>query len=396
LVTVHYHPQGLPNDITDNTTASVDMIPTVSAVNPNEGIQGETLDVILTGSQLDLVNAVDFGAGITVNSFTIDSSTQISATITIDAAAAVGLRDVTVANPTGSDTLVDGFTVQQPQTSVNTATGTGVAAFTASSGSITNLTALSQSQLTCGTPPPYYFPHGFFSFTVPFIPPSSTVTITIILPSPVPPITQYWKCQNGTWVDCTSLLGDNDGDNLLTLTITDGGLGDADGLANGTITDPGGPCFASGTAIRRYEGASTGDLAVRRTPPNLKAKYIAVTPKAAQVNQPITITTNVVNEGEISGSHVVALTINGKVEQTRTVTVGPGATRQVSFTIAKAGPGSYQVSIGNQRSAFVVAGPQKPQPSQTTGGLAMGLATLILVVLSGLFIITLRQRMRNG
>ena len=28
--------------------------------------------------------------------------------------------------------------------------------------------------------------------------------------------TQYWKCINGQWVDVTSLLGDNDGDNVLT------------------------------------------------------------------------------------------------------------------------------------------------------------------------------------
>jgi hypothetical protein len=92
----------------------------------------------------------------------------------------------------------------------------------------------------------------------------------------------------------------------------------------------------------------------------------------------------------------VALTINGKVEQTRTVTVGAGATRQVSFTVSKAEPGSYQVSIGNQRSTFLVAGPQKAQRSQNTSGFVMGLATLVLVVISGLFIITLRRRMRSG
>ena len=38
----------------------------------------------------------------------------------------------------------------------------------------------------------------------------------------------------------TSLLGDNDGDNVLTLTLTDGGLGDDDGECNGEIVEPGG------------------------------------------------------------------------------------------------------------------------------------------------------------
>ena len=34
---------------------------------------------------------------------------------------------------------------------------------------------------------------------------------------------------------------DDDGDNVLTLTLTDGGLGDDDGLPNGEIVDLGGP-----------------------------------------------------------------------------------------------------------------------------------------------------------
>ena len=38
---------------------------------------------------------------------------------------------------------------------------------------------------------------------------------------------------------CQLLLGSDDGDNVLTLTITDGGPGDADGVANGQIVDPG-------------------------------------------------------------------------------------------------------------------------------------------------------------
>ena len=36
-------------------------------------------------------------------------------------------------------------------------------------------------------------------------------------------------------------MGSNDGDDTITLTLTDGGTGDADGIANGIIVDPGGP-----------------------------------------------------------------------------------------------------------------------------------------------------------
>jgi len=36
-------------------------------------------------------------------------------------------------------------------------------------------------------------------------------------------------------------VGSNDGNNVITITLVDGGLGDDDGLSNGVIVDPGGP-----------------------------------------------------------------------------------------------------------------------------------------------------------
>jgi hypothetical protein len=36
-------------------------------------------------------------------------------------------------------------------------------------------------------------------------------------------------------------MGSNDGDNVITITLQDGGIGDADGVANGKIVDLGGP-----------------------------------------------------------------------------------------------------------------------------------------------------------
>jgi len=41
-------------------------------------------------------------------------------------------------------------------------------------------------------------------------------------------------------------VGDNDGDTVITITLTDGGLGDDDKTANGVIVDDGGPSLPSG------------------------------------------------------------------------------------------------------------------------------------------------------
>jgi len=128
---------------------------------------------------------------------------------------------------------------------LHTATGTGPAVFDADKGVIENLSSVAQGALSCPPEgkPDLVFPHGFFSFSVTGLTPCQheTVVVTITLPSAVPTDTQYWKCHDGAWIDVTSLLGDNDGDNVLTLTLTDGGLGDADGECNGVIVDPGGP-----------------------------------------------------------------------------------------------------------------------------------------------------------
>jgi len=97
----------------------------------------------------------------------------------------------------------------------------------------------------CPNPPALDFPHGWFSFIIEGLAPGEVATVTIILPGNMPDTTQYWKCgptvanPANHWYQIP--LGDNDGDNVVTITITDGGDGDDDLIANGIIPEPGGP-----------------------------------------------------------------------------------------------------------------------------------------------------------
>ena len=89
------------------------------------------------------------------------------------------------------------------------------------------------------------FEHGLLSFELEDLTPGETVTIDITYPTPIAQGVQYFKIiddgsGNDIWIDATSLLSSDDGDNILTLTITDGGFGDDDGEANGKVSDPGG------------------------------------------------------------------------------------------------------------------------------------------------------------
>jgi autotransporter-associated beta strand protein len=84
------------------------LAPAVSGVSPSVGAATGGTAVIITGTDLEGATAVDFGAT-AASSFTIDSSTQITAT---DAAGTVGTVDVTVTTPGGTSTTssADQFT----------------------------------------------------------------------------------------------------------------------------------------------------------------------------------------------------------------------------------------------------------------------------------------------
>jgi len=74
-------------------------VPHLVAVSPDSGAQGATLDVTITGVKLDeygTLHSVDLGSGITVNTASVVSATEIAANISIDGAATTGLRDLTV------------------------------------------------------------------------------------------------------------------------------------------------------------------------------------------------------------------------------------------------------------------------------------------------------------
>jgi hypothetical protein len=73
--------------------------PFISNVNPTIGAQGQTLDVVVTGTFTNfLLGALsaNFGSHITVNSVTPNTATQVTINVSIDFVAAVGGRSVTL------------------------------------------------------------------------------------------------------------------------------------------------------------------------------------------------------------------------------------------------------------------------------------------------------------
>ena len=88
--------------------------PTITAINPNSCCQGtDNLNIVITGTNFQNGATVTFsGTGITINSTTVDSDTQITLEIDVTSTAEASSRNVTVTNPDSrSGTLEDGFTV---------------------------------------------------------------------------------------------------------------------------------------------------------------------------------------------------------------------------------------------------------------------------------------------
>lgn len=84
------------------------------------------------------------------------------------------------------------------------------------------------------------YPHGFFAIDLINLTPGETVDVILTLPAAARPAF-YVKCILDV---CSRYAGAAITDNVVTLTLTDGGAGDSDGVVNGRISDPGAPAVA--------------------------------------------------------------------------------------------------------------------------------------------------------
>lgn len=85
----------------------------VGSVTPNQGMQGQRLQVGVSGSNFPRSASLNFGSDITVSNVVVVSPTLITATLTIGDNARTGLRDVSVTTASGTVFAPGAFTVTQ-------------------------------------------------------------------------------------------------------------------------------------------------------------------------------------------------------------------------------------------------------------------------------------------
>ncbi|GEM_PF-3714485 len=91
----------------------------------------------------------------------------------------------------------------------------------------------------------YDFPYGMYTFRLEGVTEGGAVQVTFTLPTPFFPNDHWYKLQNGNYslFDSAIVNSDELPSTEVILQFTDGGEGDADGLANGVIVDPSGPAL---------------------------------------------------------------------------------------------------------------------------------------------------------
>jgi hypothetical protein len=119
-------------------------------------------------------------------------------------------------------------------------------------------------------------------------------------------------------------------------------------------------------------------------PAQLSLQYLSINPQQTAAKQPVTIMTNLVNNGDEAGSYNVVLKINGQEEENRVVSVGPQTTQPVKFIVIRDQPGTYAVDVGLQKGSFIILGKANSSSKAVNPGLVailvLGFVILVTVV----------------
>lgn len=166
------------------------------------------------------------------------------------------------------------LTLPVTRRNASTASGSGGTVNLSFSGGGNNATLLRMQSIPVtgaqgspGTPPPasLQFPYGLTDLAITNLNPGAGATVTLSYPQALPANTQYWKYGKQSAADTPhwyAFTGAIVSGNTITLPLVDGASGDDDGIADGTITDPGGPAIGPDATMGIPSLSNAGALAL--------------------------------------------------------------------------------------------------------------------------------------
>jgi len=91
-----------------------------------------------------------------------------------------------------------------------------------------------------------------------------------------------------------------------------------------------------------------------KAPAEFEVVSLDVAPPEVTAGETVSVTAEVKNTGGSEGIYTAILTVDGAKMETKEVTVAPGSTEAVRFSLVKDKTGTYQVAVGGISSSLVV------------------------------------------
>lgn len=129
-------------------------------------------------------------------------------------------------------------------------------------------------------------------------------------------------------------------------------------------------------------------LLASEKPASFSVSHLDISPERVQPNQQVNISINIANVGGKTGSYEAVLYINGQMEDSQTASISPSSTQTVVFSITKATPGTYTVSLVGQQGQFTVVGNQVSDKGLDTGSM---IAIIVITVLIAALVLVFRR-----
>ena len=205
--------------------------------------------------------------------------------------------------------------------------------------------------------------------------------------------TLNWSLEdNAGWLSESPASGSLAEDECEDVTVSVDASGLAAGDYSATITISGSPTQEVPvslhiTAAGVIPGAP-GGIAPSVMPAGLSASALSISPQQVQPGQDVTISISVANTGGETGSYNAILYINSVVEDSQSVSVAAGTSKNVIFTVSKSQAGVYDVSVAGQSGQFeVVSTSWFAGVGLGTGGIIAIVAVVIILIVAVVFIL---------
>ena len=122
------------------------------------------------------------------------------------------------------------------------------------------------------------------------------------------------------------------------------------------------------------------------TPAAISCSGLSISPQQVKPGEEVTISVNVANTGGERGSYNAILYINGAVEDSQSVSVAPGTSTNVIFTVSKSDAGAYDVLIAGQSEQFEVVSTGWFGGGLGTGGI-IAIVVIVIAIIVALFFV---------